>query len=236
MGYPILDTTKIQFARGAGWKKTPHFNTITQKPAAVRGIVTASLVPYPTWDFECELVWTRGDESSVYSTVAAFMDVFIQCLGSGVFFLVPDPKDQNVYDDGTGVMLNVTPGAAAPMTIVGDAVSTQFQLARTIGPSGKAFDIIQNLQATPSALRVNGAPQSLGTDYSLSSTGVVTFATAPALNAALTWYGTFYFLCQFIEDTLGDLARVGTVPTIGDPTNFDGLWTCGNIKFSSIFI
>lgn len=228
MSYPVLSPS-IQFARPA-WRKTPHFNTITQKPAAVRGIVTASLVPYPTWDFEVELVWTRGDERTPTSIIAAFLDIFMQCLGSGVFFLITDPND-NTVSANAGTMLNVTPGAAAPMGVVGDGVSTQFQLARIIGPSGLSIDILQNVSI--STLNVNGSPTS---SYSVSDTGVITFVTAPALNASLSWSGGFQYLCQFTEDTLSDLGRVGVIPNVLTPSVMDGLWSCGNIKFSSIFV
>jgi hypothetical protein len=230
MAYPVLDTSFVKFVRGPGWKKTPHYNTVTQKPAAGRGVVTASLVPYPTWDFEVHIEWARGDEKTPTSIIAAFMDVYMQCLGSGGFFLVADPND-NAITTGAGIMLNVTPGAGTPMGTTGDGVSTMFQLARTIGPSGLAQDIIQNVNGSPTSVNINGSPT---VAYSISSTGVVTFTSAPT--GTLSWGGNFYYLCQFTEDTLQDLARVGAIPNVVTPAVMDGLWSCGNIKFSSVFI
>ena len=231
--YPVLDTSFIQFVRGPGWHKTPHFNTITHKPGAGRGVVTASLVPYPTWDFECNIEWARGDEKTPTSIIMAFLDVYMQCLGSGQFFLVPDPND-HIVPSTAGVLLNVTPGAANPMSTFGDGVSTQFQLARILGPSGKAIDIIQNLNGSPT-LYVNGTPNYA---YSISSTGAITFNPSlyiPSSTDELTWSGNFYFLCQFNEDSLADLSRVGVIANELTPAVMDGLWSCGNIKFSSIF-
>jgi len=233
MGYPVFPS-QVQFARPA-WHKTTHWNTITQKPAAVRGIVTASLVPYPTWDFIVSLPWTRGDINQSASVLAAFVDIYGQCLGSGVFFYITDPSDYAV-SAAQGVLLNVTPGAAEPTSQFGDGVSTQFQLARTIGPSGNFIDIIQNVNGSPT-LYVNGSPMYGG--YSISQYGVITFNPSvyvPSAEDELTWSGNFYFLCQFSEDTLAGLARVGVIPNVITPEVLDGLWECGDIKFSSIFV
>ena len=233
MSYPVFPSS-VPLARPS-FKQTPHFNTNTQKPAAVRGIVTASLVPYPTWDFECEMTWSRGDLQTPLSVVAAFVDVYMQCLGSGGFFLFPAPAPDNTVALASGVMLNVTPGAAAPMSIVGDGVSEQFQLARSIGPSGLSYDIIQNINGTPN-IYVNGVQTHA---FSISSTGVVSFNPSletPGVGASLTWSGGFYYLCQFSEDTLADLARMGVIPNKITPAVMDSLWTCGGIKFSSVFV
>jgi hypothetical protein len=232
MPFPIFPTN-IPFIRSVGFKKTPHFNTITHKPAAGRGVVTASLVPYPTWDFDVSVQWIRGDEAGPFTLLAGFLDVFIQCQGSGVFFYFTDPRD-NTVSGNQGVMLNVTPGAANPMSTFGDGVSTQFQLARTIGPSGLAIDIIQNVVGTP-IIMVNGTPT---LEYSISSTGVISFDPSlmvPPYGASLSWTGNFRYLCQFSEDTQKDLARVGAIANVDDPAVYDGLWSCGGIKFSSVF-
>jgi len=167
------------------------------------------------------------------SIIAAFFDIYMQSLGSGQFFLIADPRD-NTVSPGSGVLLNVTPGAASPMSQFGDGTSTQFQLARIIGPSGLAIDIIQNVNGSPT-LYINGEAFY---GYSISEFGVITFNPSiyvPQPTDELTWSGQFYFLCQFSEDTLADLARVGTTPNVYDPATQEGLWTCGNIKFSSIF-
>jgi len=232
MSYPIFPST-VKFKRPA-WRKTPHYNTVKQETAVHRGTSTASLMAYPTWDFEAELILTKGDESNAASVLAAFLDVYMQCLGQGGLFLISDPND-NTVAQAAGVLLNVTPGAATPMGKTGDGVSTQFQLARTIGTSGKAVDIIQNVVGTPTVY-VNGISE----PCSISATGVVTFNPSvygpPPSNASLAWAGSFYFLCRFDKDTLGDLARMGTIPDASGPNGFDGLWECGNIRFSSEFV
>jgi hypothetical protein len=230
-GGGVPTTIALPWNREAMWHKTPHFNTVTQKPAAVRGVVTASDTPYPTWDFKASLIFIEGDESNAASILAYFLDIYMQAHGEGGFFLIPDQND-NTVAVGNSAMLNVTPGASTPMGVTGDGVSKQFQLARTIGPSGLAIDVIQNLNGTPT-LYVNGSPTAA---YTISTTAVVTFTTAPSEGATLKWSGGFYFLCQFADDTQADLARIGCIPDALNPANLDGLWSCGDIKFSSVFV
>lgn len=223
MSYPILQAN-MPWVRQAGFHKTPHFNTVTMKPAAGRGVVTASLCPYATWDFEVALSLAIGSEADSASILSAFLGLFLQTNGATGFWLFTDPND-NTIAQAAGTMLNVTPGAAEPMGNQGDGSSTQYQLARYIGGG---FDIIQNVNGTPT-LYVNG---SLVTDYSVSATGVITFVDAPPANATLQWLGQFYFLCQFSEDTLKDLARMYSY----GGSIVDSLWDCSGIKFSSVLI
>lgn len=215
----------LPLSMAKGLKKTPAFNTVLQKVAAGRGNSSTSLTPYPTWNFEFDLDRIAGSEASAASVLASFLGTFMACNGSAQLFLFTDPQDHAVSASAGGGMLNVTPSAAAPMGVVGDGVSTQFQLARSI--AGVAWDILQNVSIT--ALYVAGTPKSLGSDYSVSSTGVVTFASAPANGYALTWTGTFQYLCRFSEDTV-DASRVFTVNSGTDQ------WDISSVKFSSEFI
>jgi hypothetical protein len=180
-------------------------------------------MPYPTWDFELDLNSVQGGESVAGSVLASFLECYIKCCGGGAYFLFTDPNDSAVSLAGS-VMLNVTPGAAAPMGVTGDGTSTQFQLARKIGT---APDIQQNVTVTQ--VQVAGVNKALGTDYSLSATGVITFVAAPAASAALTWAGSFQYLCRFTDDTLKDLARVSK-------NNSGFLWSCSSIAFESVFV
>lgn len=221
--YPLIPPN-MPWVRAPGFRKTPHFNTITMKPAAGRGVVTASVCPFATWDFVVSLSLAVGSETDSATILNAFLGMFLQCQGSTGFFLFTDPNDSAV-PLANGCMLNVTPGAAAPMTPLGDGTSTQFQLARNIGGG---FDIIQNVNGTPT-LFINGEETSA---YSVNATGVITFESAPAVNATLAWSGQFYYLCQFSDDTLKNLARMYQY----GGSLIDSLWDCGDIKFSSIFV
>ena len=62
-------------------------------------------------------------------------------------------------------------------------------------------------------------------NYSIGSTGLITFVTAPANGAALTWSGSFYYRCRFVDDEarfdrfLDDLWQIGEISMIGAPGN-----------------
>lgn len=220
MSYPILSSS-IKWKLET-YKKTPNFNSVVQKTAANRGNAGFALKPFCTWDFELELPTSNGSLGSTSSIVAQFIGILAATKGQAGLFLYDDVTDDTIAAANSG-MINVTPGAASPLGMVGDGVSTQFQLVRSLGT--QAWDIIQNLNGTPT-IYVNGTPTAA---FSISSTGVVTFTFAPASNATLTWAGNIYFLCRFEKDTFSDLSMVGY--------NASGpLWRCSGVKFSSEFV
>jgi uncharacterized protein (TIGR02217 family) len=192
-----------------GLKKTPNFNTVKQKTAA--GLTSAiSLKPYPTWDFEFDMDHVVGRELDAKSVVAKFFGTYMATAGGANLFLFPDPVDNSVCGAQFGV---------------GDGATTSFQLSRNIFGYP---DIIQNLNTS-----LNGQPLIyvsgvLTAPASISATGVVTFAAAPAAGAVLTWTGSFYFLCRFAEDTI-DATRSFSI------NNGLDQWMIQGIKFSSEF-
>jgi uncharacterized protein (TIGR02217 family) len=188
----------------AGLKKTPNFNTVRQKGAA--GINSAfALKPYCTWDFEFSLDHITGHEHTASSVVAQMLGTFMATAGGAALFLFTDPQDCSVLHAQFGT---------------GNGTTTAFQLSRNIYGYP---DIIQNPNGTPT-IYVSG----VSTTCSISSTGVVTFSSAPANGAALTWTGYFYYLCRFAEDTL-DSVRDFTINSGIDQ------WMIQGVKFSSEF-
>jgi hypothetical protein len=212
----------LPLSMAKGLKKSPNFNSVVQRVAAGRGNAAVSLKPYPTWDFEFDLDHITGNEASASSVFADFTGTYMACNGSTFLFLFTDPQDNAVSYANSG-MLDVTAASSTPMASVGNGVSTQFQLARSIG--GVAWDIIQNLNGSIT-VKVNG---SVVVPASVSSTGVVTFSSAPASSATLQWTGNFYFLCRFEADTL-DSTRSFTTNSGTDQ------WMIGSVKFSSEFV
>lgn len=104
----------------------------------------------------------------------------------------------------------------------GDGQTTAFQIVATFtyqgGPGGP--DIIQNFNGLPT-IYDNG---SLAGSYSLGPSGVVTFATAPVAGHALTWTGSFYYRCKFMDDQL-------------DTHQFmNNFWEIKAVKFRSIVL
>jgi hypothetical protein len=59
----------------------------------------------------------------------------------------------------------------------------------------------------------------------ISSLGVLTFVVAPALNAAITWTGSFYFACRFSTDQLSGLEQFAP-----------GAWHEPSFDFESILL
>jgi uncharacterized protein (TIGR02217 family) len=105
----------------------------------------------------------------------------------------------------------------------GDGAKTQFQLSKTydpqlilLGVAGTFFYVRAiTLLATTPEIRINNV---VTTAYSISASGMVTFTTAPAASAQLTWSGTFDVPVRFDMDTLpvvmneADLAAVRSMP------------------------
>jgi uncharacterized protein (TIGR02217 family) len=77
----------------------------------------------------------------------------------------------------------------------GDGVTTSFQLMRALDSFAEP---VLAPNATGLVVKVAGTT----TSVTLGNYGIVTFASAPASGAALTWSGAFAWLCQFDEDSI----------------------------------
>ncbi len=205
MSYAIMPTLPLSLA--AGLKKSPNFDgTIRQKSVAGISSVTTTK-PFPTWDFEFSLDHIQGQEALSTSALAKMMGTFMATQGGAQLFLFTDPQDNTITTGQFGT---------------GDGTTTAFQLSRNINGQ---VDIIQNLSGTPNIF-VNGT---LTTPSNISTTGVVTFSSAPLSGKVLTWTGAFYFLCRFSEDTI-DATRSFTTNSGIDQ------WEVQGVKFSSEFV
>jgi len=204
MAYPVMPTMPLSMA--AGLKKSPRWNTVRQKgPAGINAAI--ALMPFCVWDFEFSLDNITGHEHTASSVVAQMLGTFMATAGGAGLFLFADPQDNSV----TGAQFGK-----------GDGTSKSFQLSRNIYGYP---DIIQNVNGTPS-IYVGGT---LTAPASITTTGVVTFATAPASGAVLTWTGNFMYACRFAEDTI-DATRNFTI------NNGIDHWMIQGVKFSSEFL
>lgn len=217
MSYPTFQLPTPSAGGSWQWpiKKTPRFATITQTPASLRGQLRLSLAPYPVWSFDYDVSYLFGHEgdyaNGTTSGIGQLVGFFAAVQGAGGSFLFTDPFDSTVTAANFGT---------------GDGTTTAFPLKRQLGSfSGfVGWDLIQNVVGSPSVY-VGGV---LTTPASISSTGVVTFTSAPVNGAALTWTGSFQFLCHFLDDTWEDLAELQTMDTRGN------LWTLPKLRFESI--
>jgi len=209
-----------------GWPyhKTPRYNTSRLVPASNRGEVAFSYSPYPLWDFDVAIPYMFGNEMDPGGFVNYIINFFASVQGSFDTWLYADPfPNTGQYSNPNYIYTQ------APVTFgIGDGSTTGFQIQRPMGPN--AFDIVQNLNgANPPNIYINGVLQSSG--YTITATGGLYFASAPALSAILTWSGSnnsipaWYYRCRFNEDSLTDLEQ--------DLYQF---WSLKSLKFSSVIL
>lgn len=182
---PSLDT--------GGIRKAPVFDT--QKQVSSSGYeVRADRMSYPLYNITIGYALlldddTRdqnaadfGDPTNRFRRIWGF---YLARQGSKDSFLLRDPQDDHVTDQLFGV---------------GDATLTQFQLMRTTG-IGQTFDEpVMNVNVITN-IKKNGVALVNPTDYTISATGLVTLAVAPANGLLMTWTGTYYYRCRFVDDT-----------------------------------
>lgn len=218
MSYPIFTLPSPSYSGSWTWpvKRTPKFATIKQTPASLRGQLSLSLSPYPIWEFAYSVGYLKGNVYDMTRAAGQLIGFFLATLGSAGLFLFADPFDS--------VVTSANFGAGDGTTV---AFPLRRQFAAGVNNSGfSGWDLIQNLNGTPS-IYVGGT---LTTPSSISSTGVVTFSTAPANGAQLTWTGNFYYLCRFTDDTLNDLQTAQTA----DGVNL--LWEMQQLTFETVLL
>lgn len=158
--------------------KTPTFMTLIQE--AVSGKENRlGLRQYPKWEFSLSYEILR--DSVAFNELETFGGFFLQMRGQLDSFLYSDPQDNAVADQNFGT---------------GNGTTTAFQLSRLWGVFSEP---VQNVNAITN-IKKAGVAVTAGSGYTVSSTGLITFATAPANGAALTWTGSFYYRCRFTQD------------------------------------
>lgn len=159
---------------GIAWPviKIPEWSTKVQKSASGREL-RAAFFSYPLWRFRLTFNVLRQAD---LTTLAGF---FNARQGSFDTFLFLDPVDNSVTNQNFGV---------------GDGTTKKFQLARTYGG---VVEPVFGAIGTP-AVKVNGV--STGA-FTIDNNACVTFTTAPAAGAVLSWTGQYYFRCRFVQDS-----------------------------------
>ncbi len=135
----------------------------------------------PKWSFprhKWSVAYDLLRQASAYQEWQTLIGFFNLVNGAGVPFLYQDLDDNGVTSQPFGT---------------GDGTSKAFQLVRALGGFSEPM---QSISGAPTIF-VAGAQT---TAFTLGPTGIVTFNTAPASGAALTWTGSYAFLCRFAED------------------------------------
>lgn len=167
---------------GLGWsvKRSPMWKTRAQQAISGKETRLADW-SYPAWHWALTFDFLRATPAaSEFQALAGF---FNQCQGAFGTFLYADADDNAV----TGQMIGT-----------GDGTTVVFQLARSFG------GFIEPVLAPNAvgAVYLAGVAQS-PSNYSVdSTTGLLTFTTAPASGAAVAADFSYWFRCRFAEDTV----------------------------------
>jgi uncharacterized protein (TIGR02217 family) len=172
---------------GLGWSvtKTPAFKTRVQK--SVSGRERRALdQPLPIWTWTLTYDFLRDQAALGYNELRALMGFHAQQQGAFIPFLYTDPTDNSV----TGQFIGT-----------GNASQTTFQLIRTLDaalPGGGYGEPITNPTAV-SGIFLNGVT---ATGWAVgTSTGLLTFTTAPAAGVVITASFSYAFQARFSDDT-----------------------------------
>jgi len=156
-------------------KKKPVFNNLTHSSVTGRDVRIA-LYDQPVYEFTLSNQWlTKADK-----------DVLM-----GFFLARRGAFDSWLYLDEDGAVTAQAFG-------VGNGATLGFQLLKA---TDSALEIVNNLATLP-LIYVDAVLKTVGTHYTISATGVVTFVTAPTAGAVLAWTGSAYYRCVFLEDSL----------------------------------
>ena len=170
---------------GLDWNvvAAPEFTTQVRRAVSGREL-RGSYMAYPLWNFSMKYEFLRGGGLGVELNKLA--GLFLVSRGQWDNFLYTAPHDNAVTVEQFGV---------------GNGSTSAFQLTRAFGYGGLKFvEPVMNLNSAP-LIYVNGVLKTVTTDYTINSTGVVTFVTPPAGALALTWTGSYYYRCRFMMDT-----------------------------------
>lgn len=161
-------------------RRTPLWSSIQQ--TSVGGQTPRfALWSYPRYRYELTFEVLR--RYGAYAELDSIVGFYHSVAGAAGVFQYTDGVDKAVTAQAFGT---------------GDGVTTAFQLVRSFGGF---IEPVFAPTGTPSIYKA-GVLQTPTTHYTIGVSGLVAFAAAPAAGAALTWTGSFNWLCQFDDDDL----------------------------------
>ena len=164
---------------GLSWptKRTPLWKTSVRTSTSGRTWRRAHM-RYPRYRIALQYSFLRS--AAALAEFQVLFGFFNARGGAADSFLFSCPDDNTVGAQPFGV---------------GDGVSTQWQLVRTLGGF---VEPVFNLVAAPQ-LFADGVLVASG--YTVAA-GLVTYSAAPAPGVVLTWSGSYYWRCTFDADEL----------------------------------
>jgi|SRR5882672_2329765 len=188
--------------------KTPTWKTLHQEATSGQDN-PIPLWSFPRWRISLPYEALNSSSAALQSLAALEMQglavLFNLVRGAALVFQFADPDDGAVTDQLFGL---------------GDGATTAFPLVRTMtGFGGVTFSEPVFAPVAIASVKVAGTPTVL---YTLGTQGLVTFNSPPAAAAALTWTGTFNWLCRFDDDAVDFEKFVNLI------------WQAKAIKFTTI--
>jgi uncharacterized protein (TIGR02217 family) len=178
--------------------RTPIWKTLIQTTQSGRELRAAQMsYPLYKWSLAFDVLRT----ASAFNELQQLIAFYNARSGSYDSFLYTDQDDNSVTDQSFGF---------------GDGSTVAFQLTKGFGGYIEpvlATNVITNV-------KVNGTVTAAYTVNAM--TGILTFTTAPASGATLTWTGTFYYQCRFLADSY-DFSKL-----------MSGLYEAKKLEFQSV--
>ena len=163
---------------GLGYPKQRNPEWKSQVEESVSGLKTGyQYWTYPRRHYVLTVNLLRS--ASTYTEWQSLVGFFNNVGGQAGQFLFDDPLDDSVTSQANGA---------------GDGTTKTFQLVRTLGGFTEP---VFALNGSPT-VKVNGAT----TSVTVGNNGQITFASAPANGAAITWSGSYYWVCRFEADVI----------------------------------
>lgn len=162
---------------GTDW--APKFNTKILTATSGKEY-RSSLMVTPIYTFKLQYEFLRAASRQELQTM---MNFFLARRGAFDSFLYSHPDDCSVTDQLIGVA---------------NGAQRQFQLMRGFGSD--YAEPVQNINQLLN-VKVNGIAKAAGSDYTVTSSGLVVFGVTPAAGS-VTWSGSYYYRCRFTKDEL----------------------------------
>ena len=189
MSYQIFPGSSLV---GMGWPtRTQEYSTIVAKAQSGRE-VRLSNYPQSLYQWSIPFGYLNSNINVAASDWSILLGFYDQMFGQLTPFLFTDVADCDTSQF-------TSPGTSPSQIGTGDGTTTTFQLARTFGGASKLIYYVNSTNRNPK-IYVNGSVVSSG--YSISSTGLVTFTTAPTSGYTVAWDGQWYWLTRFHEDSI----------------------------------
>jgi uncharacterized protein (TIGR02217 family) len=171
--FPALPGLKLEMSKSPMWS--------TRVKASANGReVRSQFYSSPIWRFVLSYEVLRITTAT--SELDQIIGFFNARQGSYDTFLYSDLHDNEVTDQAFAV---VATG------------QNSYPLVRTLGGFVEPIGAVDGLPV----IKANGTTVSAA-NYTISDNGVVTFSVLPTVGAVLTWTGSFFYRCRFIQDSL----------------------------------